>query len=134
MNIPYIPLMVMLTVAIFAFTDWHARFVFVFGIYPRRYGHGKSGGRAFKHYKKNWTFFQRLLWVPIFKEWYENKHRFMAYLSYIHTFLTVATVAFFLISINFFPDSKIWVYEYAGYFAFFVLRFCYNNAIGKGDI
>jgi len=134
MNIPYIPLTIMATIAIFAVFDWHARFVFVLGVYPRRYGHGKSGGRAFKHYKKNWTLFQRLLWIPIFKEWYANKYRFMAYLSYIHFALTIVCSALFLISDSYFPDSKIWVYGVIVYHIFWMLRFIYDNAIGKRDI
>ena len=134
MSIPYIPIISITTIAIFAFFDWHARTVFVWVVYPRRYGHGKSAGRAQKHYKQNWTLFQRLLWVPIFKEWYANKYRFMAYLSYINAFLTLVTVALFLISIYNYPDSKIWIYEYAGHGVFCVLRFVYDNAIAKGQI
>ena len=68
----------------FAFIDWHARSVFMARAYPRRYGHGKSWNRAHKHYKTNWTFLQRMLWIPMFKEEYEDKYRFIAYLSFAH--------------------------------------------------
>ena len=116
------------------FLDWHARRVFVYTAYPRRYGHGKSGNRAFKHYKANWSFIQRLLWMPMFKEWYETKYRIMAYLSYIHFALTIIFSALFLISVSYFPDSKMWVYGFIVYHIFWMLRFIYDNAIGKKDI
>ena len=118
----------------FLFFDWHARFVFVLTGYPRRYGHGKSGARAEKHYKANWSLIQRLLWIPMFKEWYETKYRIMAYLSYIHFALTIVCSALFLISDSYFPDSKIWIYCGIVYHIFYVLRFIYDNAIGRKDI
>ena len=118
----------------FIFFDWHARMVFMAIAYPRRYGHGKSWNRAHKHYKTNWTFFQRLLWIPIFKEEYENKYRIIAYLSYTHATLTFVSVSFYLISIYNFPDSKIWVYEFLGYSVFWILRFVYDNAIAREKV
>lgn len=118
----------------FIFFDWHARMVFMAIAYPRRYGHGKSWNRAHKHYKTNWTFFQRLLWIPIFKEEYENKYRTIAYLSYTHATLTFVSVSFYLISIYNFPDSKIWVYEFVGYSVFWILRFIYDNAIAREKV
>ena len=118
----------------FAFIDWHARSVFMARAYPRRYGHGKSWKRAHKHYKTNWTFLQRMLWIPMFKEEYEDKYRFIAYLSFAHMALTVVTLAFFIISIICFPNSKIWIYEFLGYSVFWLLRFIYDNAIARGEI
>ena len=118
----------------FAFFDWHARMVFVAVAYPRRNGHGKSWKRAHKHYKTNWTFLQRMLWIPMFKEEYEDKYRFIAYLSFAHMALTVVTLAFFIISIICFPNSKIWIYEFLGYSVFWILRFIYDNAIARGKI
>ena len=112
--------------------DWHARFVFVFGIYPRRYGHGKSGGRAFKHYKKNWSLFQRLLWIPVFKEAYETKHRIVAYLSYTHTFIALLTITFFLLEEFVIRNSDFWVKLYVVFAILVILRFIYDNDLGRG--
>ena len=118
----------------FLFFDWHSRFVFVGTAYPRRYGHGKTGKRAHKHYKANWSLTERLLWLFVFKEPYEGKYRAMAYLSYIHFFFTIITICWFEIWTNFFPDSKVWAYEFLGYGIFTLARYVYDNAIGKGDI
>ena len=70
------------------FEDWHAKMVFLARGYPRRNGHGKSWNRAYKHYKTNWTLVQRLLWIPLFKENYEQKYRDIAIFSYIQSALT----------------------------------------------
>jgi hypothetical protein len=134
-------LMITFIILSFAFIDWHARMVFMARAYPRRYGHGKSWKRAHKHYKTNWTFLQRMLWIPMFKEVYEDKYRFIAYLSYVHVTLTLVTLAFFIISVICFPTSqigfptsKIWFYEFIVYSVFFILRFIYDNAIARGEI
>ena len=122
-------------------TDWHARMVIIARAYCRRYGHGKSWKRAHKHYKTNSTFLQRMLWIPMFKEEYEDKYRFIAYLSFAHMALTLVTLAFFIISVICFPtsqigfpNSKIWIYEFLGYSVFWILRFIYDNAIARGEI
>lgn len=52
----------------FLFLDWHARMVFLAVAYPRRYGHGKSWNRAYKHYKNNWTFFKDYFGHPCLKK------------------------------------------------------------------
>ena len=139
----YMSIFLMITFIIlsFAFIDWHARSVFMARAYRRRYGHGKSWKRAHKHYKTNWTFLQRMLWIPMFKEEYEDKYRFIAYLSYVHVTLTLVTLAFFIISVICFPTSKIgfptskiWIYEFLGYSVFWILRFIYDNAIARGEI
>jgi hypothetical protein len=70
----------------------------------------------------------------MFKEEYEDKYRFIAYLSFAHMALTVVTLAFFIISIICFPNSKIWIYEFGGYSVFWILRFIYDNAIARGKI
>jgi len=116
------------------FFDWHARMVFMARAYVRKYGHGKSWKRAHKHYKSNWNFVQRLLWVPMFKEVYESKHKTIAYLSFVHYFFAIATVLFYLFSTIFFTNSKMWIYEYYGYSLFGVFRFIYDNAIARGEI
>ena len=134
-------LMITFIILSFAFIDWHARSVFMARAYPRRYGHGKSWKRAHKHYKTNWTFLQRMLWIPMFKDEYEDKYRFIAYLSYVHVTLTLVTLAFFIISVICFPTSqigfptsKIWFYEFIVYSVFWILRFIYDNAIARGEI
>ncbi len=125
--------LISLTVVLqFLFADWHARGVFIAAGYRRRYGHGKSYNRAQKHYKATWTFFQRMLWIPLFKEWYEDKYRAMAYLSYIHVVVTVATEVCFLINEYAFPEVMFWHYVFSGMGLFFIIRFIYDNAIGQG--
>ena len=116
------------------FEEWHAKFVFVAAGYRRRYGHGKSWNRAHKHYKKNWTLLQRLLWRPVFKEVYEDKYRFMAILSYIQSALTIILVCIYLISEYILYDYHFFAYSYIAYGVFWFLRFMYNNSIGKGEI
>lgn len=114
------------------FVEWHARCVFVSTGYPRRYGHGKSGKRAYTHYKKNWSFVERMLWIPVFKEEYESKYREMAYFSYAHT-LFVAIMEFCtFICINFLLSNiKRFICFIIIYFVVFIVRFCHSNAIGR---
>ena len=115
----------------FLFDELHGRYVFIATGYPRRYGHGKSYNRAKKHYKNNWSFLERLIWVPIFKEWYEYRYKIFPFLSYIHSGLTVFTAAWFLISVDCFPDSKSWIYVFAVYNIFSLLRWIYHNGVGR---
>ena len=113
------------------FEDWHAKMVFLARGYPRRYGHGKSWNRAYKHYKTNWTLVQRLLWVPLFKEKYEQKYRDIAILSYIQLSFTLIMIGVFLINVYCFPSSKFWIYTFIVYAFFWMLRFIYNNHIAR---
>ena len=82
--------------------------------YARCYGHGKSWLRAYKHYKSNWTFWQRLFWVPVFKENYDSVFRIQAHLSWIHYFLAILFYIFYLIFVYHYnaeittPESKNW--------------------------
>ena len=118
----------------FLFCDLYARAVFIACAYRRRHGHGKSWNRAYKHYKKNWSFFQRMFWVFVFKEYYEPDYRFMAYLSYIHAAITIFTSACFLICDIFFPESWFWRYEYVVFGVYSFLRLIYDNSIARGII
>ena len=118
----------------FLFFDWHARFVFVGTGYPRKYGHGKSEKRASAHYKRNWTFVQRILWVPLFKEKYRSDYRLMAYFGYFHFFVTLVTIACFLIDELVLVDVNFWRYAFYAYYAVTILRYCHSNAIGKKQI
>ena len=116
------------------FMDWHARFVFVAIGYPRKYGHGKSWKRAKKHYKTNWSLIQRLFWIPLFKEKYEDKFMAFAYLSYINLFLAVATVVgFFIWDFFYYPESpQCFGYQYGVFSAYTIIRFIYSNGVGRG--
>ncbi|MBQ2999594.1 MAG: hypothetical protein IJD64_03955 [Clostridia bacterium] len=126
----YIIGMVLLNVVPYVVDSWYARGVFVVIGYSRRYGHGKSAKRATKHYKSNWSFWQRMLWVPVFKEQYEAKYRRMAYLEYIHLLLTMITTSCYLI-------YEIWCPQiYFGFVnlfivngAFFIFRYLHDNRI-----
>lgn len=115
--------------------DWHARIVFIATGYPRRYGHGKSFKRAKKHYKSNWTLIQRLLWIPLFKEEYETKYRAMAYLSYLHSALTLIGITCFLIDeFVLVSNTTFWHYVFCVVALFFMARFVYDSDIGAKKI
>ena len=111
------------------FFDWHARMVFMARVYPRRYGHGKSWNRAHKHYKTNWTFWQRLFWIPVFKEHYEDKYRLMAYLSYAHDAFALVMIISFLVDEFLLSNVYFWHYMYGGYIGFFCLRYIHSDAV-----
>ena len=82
---------------LFLLCDWRARLTFIGEAYRGKYGHGKSWNRAQKHYKTHWTFWQRLCWIPVFKERYDDKFRFLAYCSYFHLMVTVVTIICMLV-------------------------------------
>jgi len=125
-------LLLILIIVLFAmFLEWHAKYVFVAIVYPRKYGHGKSWKKANRHYKITWTFWQRLLWVPIFCECYPGRYRFMAILSYLNVIVTVSTIIVTLVAFACNLVS-LFVVSYAICAIFDILRFCYNNAIARG--
>ena len=114
--------------------EFYARMVFIARGYCRRYGHGKSFNRAHRHYKKNWTFWQRLLWIPVFREDYEARHRAHAWLSYIHWGITLlAFVTFFFMGEKTFPwwqDWRVWVILV--WVHFFEGRIVYTEYVARG--
>ena len=114
--------------------DFWARMVFLMVVYPRRYGHGKTGKRVTKHYKNNWTLLQRLLWVPAFKEYYEGEYRALAVFSYIQYIYGTFINVLFWVSMAFFPDSKIWIYAYGVYVLLIFVRIFHNNGVARGKI
>ncbi len=126
---------VVMVVLIFLFMDWHARYVFLARGYPGRYGHGKSFNRAKKHYKANWSFWQRMLWVPLFKEKYEADFMLFAYFSYAHILITIVEIVI-LISCNMEikESNHLFGYSYGVYGGLSILRFCFSNAKGRGII
>ena len=135
----FIVSIILVETLLFLIMEWHARGVFVAIAYPRKYGHGKSFMRAQKHYKKNWSFIERMLWVPVFKEKYEDKYVAFAYISYIHCFLCIFSICYFLVYLLHFPlldypERKIWGYELAVYTVCSVLRYIYSSAVGSGEI
>lgn len=110
--------------------DWHAHGVFVARGYRRRYGHGKSWARASKHYKTNWTFIQRMLWIPVFKEPYERKYRRFAFLTYIHWTLALIAVICFFLDEYVFWDIHFWREPFYVTSIFFMFRYIYNDLVG----
>lgn len=84
-------------VIVFLLCDWRARLVFIAEAYCGKYGHGKSWNRAHKHYKTHWKFWQRICWIPVFKERYDDKFRFLAYCSYFHLTVTLITMICMLV-------------------------------------
>ena len=80
-------------------SGWYSRSVFIACGYCRRYGHGKSWKRAHKHYKTNWSFWQRIFWVPVFKESYESDFRLMAYFAYLLSLFSIVLSVSFVLDI-----------------------------------
>ena len=117
----------------FLFFDWHARMIFIAQAYRRRYGHGKSWKRAYDHYKKNWTLTERLLWVFAFKERYGFDHRFLAYLSYAHFVIMIASTLTVLIGAQYLTDRQGLLIGIV-YAILSLLRWSYSNAIARGTI
>ena len=122
----------LLVILSFLITEWHARGVFVTIAYPRKYGHGKSWKRAKKHYKTNWSAFERFFWMPVFKEHYDRKYRCIAYLSYIHIFLGCLTICILLINEFVFLKFIFWHYAFIAYSVIALLRVVYDDAVGRG--
>jgi len=120
----------------FLFLEWHAKAVFVWIVYSRRYGHGKSATRAAKHFRKNWTFLQRMLWAPVFKEDYDIIFRMMAYLSYTHFIVTVLTAICFVVMHYIMKlDDKIFLYPFIAWSIVTFVRLVYDQdyiARGRG--
>ena len=125
--------MLLLIVVPMVFDDWHARAMFVACGYCRCYGHGKSFNRAKKHYKTNWAWWQRMMWLPIIKEQYEAKYRTMVCLSYVHFLLTFVVVCWFLLSEFVFKEIKFWHYAFATAVVFFIVRFIYDSSVGRSN-
>lgn len=122
---------IIVIIAPFLIVDFHARMTIIARAYCRRYGHGKSWNRARKHYKTNWTLVERLLWIPLFKEWYESKYRTIAILSYVHMGMAMVTLCVSCVSLALFPDSKWWIYEFCFYSLFWIVRYVYDSAIAS---
>ena len=118
----------------FLFFDWHSRCVFVACGYPHKYGHGKTWKRARKHYKENWSFVERMLWIPIFKEKYDIRFKIVAFLSYFHFFFSIITSIVIILDELVFVRIQLWHYLFGVYTLFFIFRFCYVNAIGRDKI
>ena len=111
------------------FNEWYARYVFVACGYRRRDGHGKSFHRAKKHYKENWSFFQRLFWLPVFKNRYENRIRRMAILSYLHGTVMVITCSCFLLDEFVLHNVQFWRYLFILTSSFLIIRYVHDNRI-----
>lgn len=115
------------------FLDWHGVMVFLARGYCRCYGHGKSFNRAKRHYKTNWSFIQRIQWIPLFKEQYDVKYKGIAYFSYLHRIMAILTIICFLVDELILLNVQFWHYIFILLGALFIIRFVYNNhiAIGK---
>ena len=111
--------------------DWHSRRVFIAIVYRRRYGHGKSWNRAYKHYKKNWSLLQRLFWIFAFKEKYERPYRMFAYLFYVHILLSIISIVALLTSKTF-PDMGFWEYVVILDLIFGLFRYIHSDSIARG--
>jgi hypothetical protein len=112
--------------------DWHTRMVFMARVYLRKHHHGKTWKRAHMHYKSNWSLCQRLLWIPMFKEQYENKYKTLAYLSYFYVFVALTTIVCFLLNELVYKNVLFWHYSMIAFAITTILRAIYNNVIAKG--
>ena len=111
--------------------DFLARETFIAVGYSRCYGHGKTWKRAHRHYKSNWNFWQRLLWIPVFKEPYESDFKILAVTGLIQYILMPITYVCFVVGYNHFYESKIWLYVFIAFWIFVLLRFVYEDHIGR---
>ena len=126
-------IMVLIFLPVFV-TDIHARMVFVATAYTRRHHHGKTWKRARKHYKSNWNLFQRLLWIPVFKECYEKKYRALAIMLYVHLFGSLITATMFFIDHFLISNYTFWHYCFIVITIIFEIRYVYSDLLGKGKI
>ena len=115
--------------------DLHARWVFIALGYTRVHHHGKTFKRAANHYKTHWSFGEKLLWAPVFAEYYPAKYRAMAILSYIHYALAAITITLFVASdiSNRIPDLRL-VICFVIFTVFTIGRFIHTNAIARSKI
>ena len=93
------PILVILAImGMHAFLEWYLRGTFIVVAYANKKGHKKSGRQATRHYKKNWSLLQRLLWVPVFKEGYGGDWKIMVLLSYVDFVSTLVWIVFIVIN------------------------------------
>ncbi len=116
------------------FTDWYARRAFLARGYCRRYGHGKSWKRAHKHYKTNWTIWQRMLWIPVFKKKYENKYRALAYGAYMQSGLACLATICFLLNELVFNDFHLWHYVMIVFWVATTVRLVFINYVATDKL
>lgn len=127
----YIYLICLSIILCYLIIDLHGRLVFLYRGYPKRYGHGKTGKKYTKHYKTNWTLFQRIFWIPVFREKYESKFEVIAFLSYIHAILSVLTLTCFLVEDLILKQVYLWKYVYVINTAFVLIKFRYQVAVSR---
>ena len=131
---PYRILTILLTASGFVVFDFHARMVFIARAYRRRYGHGKTWNRARKHYKKNWTFWQRMLWVPVFKESYEFEVKFLVAFSYIQAFLGFLSIILLYVNEFIITNFSFWHYAFLVYAIVSFVRYAYDDLYATGKL
>ena len=116
--------------------DLHAKAVFLAVGYTRVHHHGKTFKRAVHHYKTNWSFFQRILWMPVFAEAYAPKYRTLAILSYLHYAIAVVVLALYAATdlIGAISD-RYWILCFAFVFVPFTIgKFIYTNALARSKL
>ena len=136
---PYIlmPVFIVINVTVW---DIHAKAVFIALGYTRIHHHGKTFNRAWRHYFANWSFIQRVFWIPIFAEKYSTKYRLMPILSFIHWLLAVAVIFFALADLFNITNINIAIYSFGDFMFCFIFgpftigRFIYTNAIAREKI
>ena len=120
--------------------DIHAKAVFLAVGYTRVHHHGKTFKRVWRHYFANWSFIQRVFWIPVFAEKYSVKYRLMPILSIAHWLIAVTMTFFFFSDLFNIADIYIAIYPVEIFIFCFVFgpftigRFIYTNAIARGKI
>ena len=116
--------------------DLWARACFLAVGYTRVYHHGKTWKRSTRHYKANWTVWQRLLWIPVFAEAYPAKYRALAILSYLHCALAAVWLALYIAADVFGAiDNLYWILFLTIIFLPFMLgKIIYTDALVRGKI
>ena len=88
--------------------DFWARSAFLSGGYILQYPYLKNLNEARKQYKNNWSLFQRLFWIPVFKEKYKNRIHLLAFSSYIHCVWAFSIYLCLILCDLYFPNSILW--------------------------
>lgn len=115
-------------------TEIYSRSVFIAIVYPRKYGHGKTWKKANRHYKTNWSFIQRILWIPLFKEYYDFKYKMLAYFSYLGLLISVFTIIAFLLNEFVSTIFSFWGYGFCLVAIVTIIRIVYTEFIARGKV
>ena len=121
--------MVLFVLCMFLYSEFEAHLSFFTSYYVGAKGHGNTYNKAKKHYKKNWNFIQRLLWIPLFKErsLYTRGALLLPVLSYVHFIICLIFVIWWSIDVRFRAYLTVMCFGLNASMAIF--RFVWNRAM-----